>query len=296
MLSSLLPLLAQTGWQDPSQNQGDFEAPHQAYHDAGGAAVADYGESHQYWGYGFDIPYGALIEGIEVRLDAWRVPAADWAIFYVELSWDGGISWTSTGYNTGYLSTEEVTYVLGGPNDTWGRTWTASELSDPNFRIRITIDAAGPPGVPPGKLDWCPVRIYYTPFSVEVTDNLTDLAIAQSDLDRWFGDPDQTQQSLGSFDVTIAAGINYQVDACYEVNPLPSPAFLGDPLKIENPQGSGNWDYLPLCPSMIQLLGFSGTPGSETQTYPTELDLLRLGDRKAGESYSFTIRVRASET
>jgi hypothetical protein len=291
-----LSTLAQynTGWQDPSQDAGDFSAPFQAYHDGGGAAIAGRNETHQYWGYGFAIPPGIVIEGIEVRLDAWRESGVPLAALYVELSWDGGISWTSTGYNTGPLATTETTYILGGPNDTWGRTWTASELSDANFRVRITTS-----GLEPGKvihLDWVPVRVSYAPvLELTVTDHLADLTIAQSDLDSWFGDPDRVQQPLGSFDVTITAGVNYRIDACYEVTPSPNPPFAGDPLKIENPQGSGNWDYLPQCPATIQLLGFSGTPRTETNTYPTEVDLSRLGDRKAGEPFHFTIRVRVSE-
>ncbi|HLG16602.1 MAG TPA: hypothetical protein VJH03_19180 [Blastocatellia bacterium] len=40
------------------------------------------------------------------------------------------------------LSTSELTYILGGVADTWGRTWSISELSNANFRVRIT-DVAG---------------------------------------------------------------------------------------------------------------------------------------------------------
>jgi hypothetical protein len=295
-----LSTLAQynTGWQDPSQDAGDFSAPFQAYHDGGGAAIAGDGEVHQYWGYSFNIPSGAQINGIEVRLDAWYSHCdVQTGRFYVELSWDGGVSWTSTGYNTGELACpHEATFILGGPSDTWGRTWTTSELSLENFRIRITAEGYNPEGEPFIHLDWAPVRVYYTPLNLSVDgSNLQSLTITQSDLDSWFGDPDRVQQPLGSFDVTITAGVNYRIDACYEVTPSPNPPFAGDPLKIENPQGSGNWDYLPQCPATIQLLGFSGTPGTETNTYPTEVDLSRLGDRKAGEPFHFTIRVRVSE-
>ncbi len=292
----VLRALAQydTGWQDPSQDMGAFEAPFQAYHDGGGAAIAGRDESHQYWGYSFSLPAGMVVEGIEVRLDAWRESGVPLAALYVELSWDGGISWTSTGYNTGPLATTETTYILGGPNDTWGRTWTASELSDANFRVRITTS-----GLEPGKvihLDWVPVKVYYAPaLELTVIDHLTDSTIAQADLDSWFGDPEQVQQPLGSFDVTITARVNYQVEACYEVTPGPSPPFTDDPLKVENPRDSNNWVYLPQCPATIQLLGFSGTPGTETRTYPVEIDLSRLGDQKGGQPFQFTIRVRASQ-
>lgn len=63
----------------------------------------------------------------------------------VELSWDGGTSWTSVGA-THTLARAANTFDLvsvGGIADTWGRTWTVAELSDANFIVRL--DSA--PGV-----------------------------------------------------------------------------------------------------------------------------------------------------
>jgi hypothetical protein len=56
---------------------------------------------------------------------------------YVQLSYNGGSSW-STYRNTAVLSTADTVYTLGGTTDTWGRTWTTTQLSDANFRVRIT--------------------------------------------------------------------------------------------------------------------------------------------------------------
>jgi hypothetical protein len=39
------------------------------------------------------------------------------------------------------LTTANATYILGSPSDTWGRTWTLSDLSNTNFRVRV-IDVA----------------------------------------------------------------------------------------------------------------------------------------------------------
>ena len=39
---------------------------------------------------------------------------------------------------TSTLSTSEQTFIVGGASDTWGRTWTASNLSNTNFRLRLT--------------------------------------------------------------------------------------------------------------------------------------------------------------
>ena len=59
----------------------------------------------------------------------------------VQLSWDGGMTWT-TAKSTTTLSTTEATYSLGSPSDPWGRTWSASDFNNANFRLRV-IDVAG---------------------------------------------------------------------------------------------------------------------------------------------------------
>ena len=55
----------------------------------------------------------------------------------VQLSWDGGTSWT-TAKATGTLGTNQGTFVLGSATDTWGRTWSAADLANANFRVRVT--------------------------------------------------------------------------------------------------------------------------------------------------------------
>jgi len=56
---------------------------------------------------------------------------------YVQLSGDGGKTWT-TAKVTATLKKSDTANTLGSTSDTWGRTWTADELSDANFRVRIT--------------------------------------------------------------------------------------------------------------------------------------------------------------
>jgi len=147
-----------TPWFSPTQQLGLFQNPTGAFADGGGRArFGGFRFLHFYGGYGIVLPPGAQVVGIEVRLDAWdrRQPGGALA---VELSWDGGLNWTSTGYTTGALPPQETTRVLGGPTDLWGRTaWTAADLSDPNFVVRLLVQGSNVRG----RLDWVPVRVYY---------------------------------------------------------------------------------------------------------------------------------------
>ncbi|MCI0580003.1 MAG: hypothetical protein L0332_11125 [Chloroflexi bacterium] len=115
-------------------------------------------DKHLFYNYGFSIPGGATINGIEVRLDAKADPAAYFPKLCVQLSWNGGASWT-TAQVTPVLSNGELTYILGGPANTWGRTWSSSDFANANFRVRVTAVAGAT--VNDFSLDWVAVRVLY---------------------------------------------------------------------------------------------------------------------------------------
>ncbi len=102
-----------------------------------------------------------MVNGIRVRLDAWIDGGTAAArTMCVELSWDGGSTWTAT-KSTTTLTTTEATYILGTTADTWGRTWATGDFSNANFRIRITDVAAN--NTRDFSLDWAAVEVTYTP-------------------------------------------------------------------------------------------------------------------------------------
>ena len=117
-------------------------------------------DRHLYYNYDISIPAGATINGIEVRLDAWVDLGGGNQQLCAELSWDGGTTWTAATTTTNLTGTE-TTYILGSASDTWGRTWSAAELSNPTFRVRLTMVANST--AREFRLDWVPVRVTYTP-------------------------------------------------------------------------------------------------------------------------------------
>src|SRR5689334_3527270 len=94
-------------------------------------------DKQDYFNYGFSIPGGSTINGVEVRLDAKvDTPSNETPAICVQLSTDGGATWTTT-KQTPTLTTGEVTYLLGNATDLWGRTWTTTDFADANFRVRL---------------------------------------------------------------------------------------------------------------------------------------------------------------
>lgn len=105
-----------------------------------------------------EVPDDANVEGIVVRLD-WKADAVgDNAKAQVELSWDGGTTWTTAEADSSPSTTEE-TVTLGGSGEDWGHSWTTSQLTDANFQVRVTFSADVAKTF---SLDWVPVTIYYT--------------------------------------------------------------------------------------------------------------------------------------
>src|SRR4030067_3539636 len=90
--------LAAIATQSPtkSTSTNNWENTDFAYADSGGYADTDNPtQNATYYGYGFAIPSGNSIDGIEVRLDAWQDGGAGQGYLAVELSNDGGVTWTA---------------------------------------------------------------------------------------------------------------------------------------------------------------------------------------------------------
>lgn len=124
----------------------------------GTSCTATTKDKHRFFNYGITVSGGATIQGIEVRLQAKADSTGGSPHVCVELSWDGGTTWT-TAKSTATLSTTELTYILGGATDKWGRTWSVSELSNTNFRVRITDVSSNT--ARDFSLDWVAVRVSY---------------------------------------------------------------------------------------------------------------------------------------
>jgi hypothetical protein len=117
-------------------------------------------DKHTFSNYNFSLTPTAVITGIQVRLDARADSANSAPKLCVEISWNGGTTWTAV-KNTTSLTTTETTYTLGGTADTWGRAWTVNDFTNANFRIRITDVASN--ANRDFSLDYVAVNVTYQP-------------------------------------------------------------------------------------------------------------------------------------
>jgi hypothetical protein len=126
--------------------------------DGNSSCTAATKDKHLYFNYNFAIPGGSTIDGIEVQLDARADSAAGAPKMCIQMSWDGGVTWTAA-QSTATLSNVEGTYILGGAADLWGRVWSVSEFSNSNFRVRVINVSTST--ARDFALDYIAVRVHY---------------------------------------------------------------------------------------------------------------------------------------
>ena len=114
--------------------------------------------SVSYYGFGFSIPPGNIIDGIVVTVEASKNSAGSDKTFDVSLSYDNGTSWTAI-KNTGAMTTTDNTCSLGGAADTWGySSWTPAVINSDLFRVRLDVNGT----VGSVKIDSTQAMVYYS--------------------------------------------------------------------------------------------------------------------------------------
>ncbi len=119
------------GWSAPTAdfNDSGVSSEANAYTSNSADAVFNGTDSVEYGNFG--LSGSGIVGGIEVALEGERDGTR---VLDIQLSWNGGSSWTAA--QSASFSDSETTIILGGTNNTWGRTWTTTELTNANFRVR----------------------------------------------------------------------------------------------------------------------------------------------------------------
>lgn len=105
-------------------------------------------------GFGFALPGGAVIEGIEVLITRWA-PAGDIFDESVLLNFGGGNkadlnAWSNVG---------AVTVTYGGIADLWGAVVTAADVNAVNFGCSMVCSTGG---IAVANVDSCGMRVTFT--------------------------------------------------------------------------------------------------------------------------------------
>jgi type II secretory pathway pseudopilin PulG len=211
-------------------NDGSFATDTNSGSNTGTNCTGTDKDKHRFYNYDFSIPTGATINGIEADLVAKVDSTTGTPKICVQLSWDGGTTWTAA-KTSNNLTTGSATYVLGGASDTWGRSWGDADFSNANFRVRV-IDIAGSTSRD-FSLDWIGVKVYYNGISSMAND--------------------QEPFGYGARSVTVMGDTGYVISGGY--------LYTFDLSNIDTKSVSSSLDQVG-C--RIQLDGYDCSPGTGT--------------------------------
>jgi hypothetical protein len=116
-------------------------------------------DRHVFQDYNINVPAGANITGITVRLDAWADSSSGTRRLCAELSWDGGVTWTAPQETDNLPTSSSSSDTLGSNSEEWGRAWTPADFTNGNFRLRLT--SVGSSNSRDFFLDWAAVNVHY---------------------------------------------------------------------------------------------------------------------------------------
>lgn len=152
-----------TGWNNPTTNgeiSNNFTNPTDAYSSNDVYATeTSTTQNHDYGDFGFSIPSGDTIRGIEVKLEMKTNDTFDYANIGVEVSNDNGATWSAQKLIR-IQSTTDITQVAGHGRSLWGLTWTPTDLNDTDFRVRIQLESVES-GTLTFSLDHVSVKVFH---------------------------------------------------------------------------------------------------------------------------------------
>jgi hypothetical protein len=118
-------------------------------------------DSHVFRDFSFGLPAAiSSINGIKLRADLGLNNNGGLSRLCIELSPDGGVTWTAAQAVT-MTAAAETMYMLGSATDLWGRTWAVGELANAMFRVRLTDTTTQPNK--DYRLEYLAVQVTYTP-------------------------------------------------------------------------------------------------------------------------------------
>lgn len=154
----------ETSYNNPSATGDDYNDwgdPTNAFSSDGNYATeATQGNQQDYYNFSLSIPsWASNITGIEVIWEGKASVGTDDG--GVELSGDGGSTYTSTGQQYSFTTGNDQNGTFGNSSYLWGREWSVNNLSNSSFRVRIELVSSGALSC-----DTIFVKVYYTVDSV----------------------------------------------------------------------------------------------------------------------------------
>jgi hypothetical protein len=110
-------------------------------------------------GFGFSVPGGSTILGIEVKIERSKAGSGVVGNTEVQLLKAGAGVGSQLNDATDWPTSDAVA-TYGGSMSLWGTTWSASDVNDANFGVQFIMDEAGVNGVTL-RVDHVQITVWY---------------------------------------------------------------------------------------------------------------------------------------
>jgi len=113
--------------------------------------------------FGFVIPAGATIDGIEVHMERYKSAGSVIDLSVKLLNADGAGGETSVDRETGlaWLTTESIV-TFGSSTDKWGESWTPAKVNSSSFGLRFQCQGLSMMSSDVALIDHVEITVYYT--------------------------------------------------------------------------------------------------------------------------------------
>src|SRR3989338_787578 len=167
LLPSTPAFAADTGFMSPAvtgTNHADWSTPANAFaSDDAYATETSEGEDQSYENFGFSVPVGSLIHGVEMNVEA---KSADTSGCRIEAQvFSASDNSHGSFQNSSSVTGSDAVYTLGSSSTLWGSTWLASDFDNANFHAQVQFDdvPSSSCGATTFSIDHVRVKVYYTP-------------------------------------------------------------------------------------------------------------------------------------
>ena len=121
-------------------------------------------------GFGFNIPAGSTIDGIEVRVKRSATVASEIRDNDVMLVKNGVIGGTDKGGSSSPdWETTDATILYGSSSDKWGQTWSVSDINSTTTGFAIAAHHHNGGAASTARVDYITITVYYTPSAPSIT-------------------------------------------------------------------------------------------------------------------------------
>jgi hypothetical protein len=147
-----------SSWSSP----GNITAPGTPY---ATSSLSSRGGSHYLYGtnYGFNIPTGATITGIQVTIMRQSSSSNSLTDNVVQLLKSGNRVGSDYSSSTSW-PTSMTAASYGGSSDLWNTSWTVADINSSNFGVALSVsNGASSPRT--ASVDYIQITVYYTPYT-----------------------------------------------------------------------------------------------------------------------------------